>query len=93
MAATEYKSDNNGYLVPNSPYSGYSDAGSSNTAWIDSANGDESYPGASSGNTNLLLYTTGLLAPYIAKQVGVYKCPADNIPSANGQRLRSVVVD
>src|SRR5580658_5722960 len=89
LAATEYKSDYNGYLVPNSPYSGYNDAGSSNTAWIDSANGDESYPQASSGNTNLALYTTGLLAPYIAKQVGVYKCPADNIPSDNGQRLRT----
>jgi prepilin-type N-terminal cleavage/methylation domain-containing protein len=89
LAATEYKGDNSGYLVPNSPYSGYNDAGSSNTAWINSANGDESYPQASSGNTNLALYTTGLLASYIAKQVGVYKCPADNIPSDNGQRLRS----
>jgi prepilin-type N-terminal cleavage/methylation domain-containing protein/prepilin-type processing-associated H-X9-DG protein len=89
LAAAEYKGDNNSYLVPNSPFSGYSGAGSSNTAWIDSANGDESYPGASSGNTNLALYTSGLLAPYVAKQVGVYKCPADNIPSANGQRLRT----
>src|SRR5580658_4568883 len=57
LAATEYKGDNSGYLVPNSPYSGYNDAGSSNTAWINSANGDESYPQASSGNTNLALYT------------------------------------
>jgi hypothetical protein len=76
-------------LVPNSPFNGYSDAGSANTSWIDSANGDESYPGAASGNTNLILYTSGLLAPYVAKQIGVYKCPADNIPSANGQRLRT----
>jgi|ERR1700722_14890110 len=89
LAAAEYKGDNNGYLVPNSPYSGYMGAGSSNTAWIDSATGDESYPGAASGNTNLALYTTGLLAPYVAKQVGVYKCPADTIPSDNGQRLRT----
>ncbi len=89
LAAAEYKTDNSGYLVPNSPFSGYSGAGMANTSWIDSANGDETYPGAASGNTNLALYTSGLLAPYVAKQIGVYKCPADNIPSANGQRLRT----
>jgi prepilin-type N-terminal cleavage/methylation domain-containing protein/prepilin-type processing-associated H-X9-DG protein len=89
LAAAEYKNDNNGYLVPNSPYDGYSEAGASNTSWIDSANGTESYPSASSGNTNLALYTSGLLAPYVAKQVGVYKCPADQVPSANGSRLRT----
>src|SRR5580700_10608393 len=37
LAAAEYKTDNNGFLVPNSPYTGYSDAGASNEAWIDSA--------------------------------------------------------
>src|SRR5580700_7073100 len=89
LAAAEYKNDNNGYLVPNSPYAGYSDAGASNQAWMDSAQGTESYPGASTGNTNLALYTCGLLAPYVANQVGVYKCPADQVPSANGQRLRT----
>jgi prepilin-type N-terminal cleavage/methylation domain-containing protein/prepilin-type processing-associated H-X9-DG protein len=89
LAAAEYKNDNNSYLVPNSPYDGYSDAGASNTSWIDSKDGDESYPTASPGNTNLALYTSGLLAPYVAKQVGIYKCPADQIPSANGQRLRT----
>ncbi|HEV7925588.1 MAG TPA: prepilin-type N-terminal cleavage/methylation domain-containing protein [Verrucomicrobiae bacterium] len=90
LAAAEYKGENNGYLVPNSPYSGYSDAGESNMAWIDCANGQgESYPDASFGNTNLALYTSGLLAPYVASQIGVYKCPADVVPSANGQRLRT----
>jgi prepilin-type N-terminal cleavage/methylation domain-containing protein len=90
IAAELYKNDNNSYLVPNSPYSGYADAGASNNAWIDCANGQgESYPKASAGNTNLALYTSGLLAPYVAKQVGVYKCPADTIPSDNGQRLRT----
>ncbi|HEY3862217.1 MAG TPA: prepilin-type N-terminal cleavage/methylation domain-containing protein [Verrucomicrobiae bacterium] len=89
LAAEAYKTDNNGFLVPNSPYSGFADAGASNTSWIDCADGYESYPLASTGNTNRSLYTSGLLAPYVAKQVGVYKCPADNIPSANGQRLRT----
>jgi prepilin-type N-terminal cleavage/methylation domain-containing protein/prepilin-type processing-associated H-X9-DG protein len=89
LAAAEYKNDNNSYLVPNSPYTGYAGAGTSNNSWIDSSTGTEEYPGATSGNTNLALYTSGLLAPYIAKEVGVYKCPADQIPSANGQRLRT----
>ena len=88
LAAALYKNDNNGYLVPNSPFSGYSDAGSSNTAWIDSQTGDEGI-GPEAGNTNLGIYTSGLLAPYIAKQVGVYKCPGDQVPSQNGQRLRT----
>jgi prepilin-type N-terminal cleavage/methylation domain-containing protein len=90
LAAAEYKNDNNGYLVPNSPYSGYSDAGASNHAWIDCANGQgESLLDAVSGNTNLALYTSGLLAPYVASQIGVYRCPADLVPSPNGQRLRT----
>jgi prepilin-type N-terminal cleavage/methylation domain-containing protein/prepilin-type processing-associated H-X9-DG protein len=90
LASAEYKNDNNSFLVPNSPYSGYSDAGASNEAWIDCANGQgESYPAATSGNTNLALYTSGLLAPYVASQIGVYKCPADIVPSANGPRIRT----
>jgi prepilin-type N-terminal cleavage/methylation domain-containing protein/prepilin-type processing-associated H-X9-DG protein len=89
LAEAEYKNDNNGYLVPNSPYDGYSGAGGSNTSWIDSKDGVESYPSASPGNTNLALYTSGLLASYVANQIGIYKCPADRIPSANGQRLRT----
>jgi len=88
LAAAEYKNDNNSYLVPNSPDSGYMDAGSSNTAWIDSQTGIEGKD-TETGNTNLALYTGGLLAPYIAKQVRVYKCPADQIASKNGQRLRT----
>jgi len=88
LAAALYKNDNNNYLVPNSPYTGYMNAGSAQTSWIDSATGTEGM-GDALGNTNLLLYTTGLLAPYVAKQVGVYKCPADIVPSANGQRLRT----
>lgn len=89
LAAAMYKGDNNGYLVPNSPYTGYNDAGAASNAWVDSYTSYESYPTAYAGNTNILLYKTGLLAPYVAQQVGVYKCPADIIPSPNGQRLRS----
>jgi prepilin-type N-terminal cleavage/methylation domain-containing protein/prepilin-type processing-associated H-X9-DG protein len=91
LAAAQYTGDNNNYLVPNSPDSGsYANSGSAATSWIYSATGIESYPLAATGNTNLALYTTGLLAPYVAKQVGVYKCPSDIVPSDTGQqRLRS----
>lgn len=90
LAAIEYVGDNQGILVPNSPSSGSPTAGSAQTSWIDSQTGRESYPAPSVGNTNMLLYTGGLLAPYVSKQIGVYKCPADTVPSGNGQqRLRS----
>lgn len=90
LAAAQYKDDNNGYLVPNSPFDGYMNAGAAQSSWIDSKDGIESYPQASPGNTNLALYTSGLLAPYVASQIGVYKCPADVVASAGGQvRLRT----
>jgi prepilin-type N-terminal cleavage/methylation domain-containing protein len=88
LAAALYKNDNSSYLVPNSPFDGYMGAGTAQTSWIDSADGVEGM-GNDSANTNLLLYTSGLLAPYVAAQIGIYKCPADIVPSANGQRLRT----
>ena len=45
---------------------------------------------ASPDNTNTVFLTASKLAPYVGKSTGVYKCPADKIPSANGQRTRSV---
>ncbi|HUD46018.1 MAG TPA: prepilin-type N-terminal cleavage/methylation domain-containing protein [Candidatus Baltobacteraceae bacterium] len=92
LADATYKNDNNGYLVPNSPFDGYENAGSAQTSWIDcqGANATESFPADSAGNTNVALYTSGLLAPYIGNQIAVYKCPADIIPSDGGQpRLRT----
>jgi hypothetical protein len=41
-------------------------------------------------NTNTLFLRQGLLGPYTAKTLGVYKCPADRIPSRAGPRVRSV---
>jgi prepilin-type N-terminal cleavage/methylation domain-containing protein/prepilin-type processing-associated H-X9-DG protein len=39
-------------------------------------------------NTNYL--RNALLGPYVAKSIGIYKCPADQVPSAIGQRVRSI---
>jgi prepilin-type N-terminal cleavage/methylation domain-containing protein/prepilin-type processing-associated H-X9-DG protein len=85
LAATMYKDDSNGYLLPNAP-AGWGLPGGAKS-WVD-ANGVEGW-GALDGNTNMSLYTAALLAPYVVNQLGVYKCPADNILSANGPRLRS----
>ena len=46
--------------------------------------------GASSDNTNLVFLLESKLAPYVAQSTAVYKCPSDKVPSANGQRTRSV---
>jgi len=86
LGALMYKDDNLGYLLPNAPY-GWGLSGGQK-AWID-PNYNEAWT-AQDANTNLALYTDALLAPFMANQIGVYKCPADKIPSANGQRLRSV---
>jgi len=42
-------------------------------------------------NTNTALFDQCLLAPYLAKQIAVYKCPGDSILSGDSQvRLRSI---
>jgi prepilin-type N-terminal cleavage/methylation domain-containing protein/prepilin-type processing-associated H-X9-DG protein len=85
LGATFYKDENGGILLPNAPSSWGLPGGAK--SWVD-ADHVEGW-GALDGNTNLSLYTAALLAPYLAKQIGVYRCPADNVPSANGTRLRT----
>ena len=84
-----YADDAKGYMVPNSPI-GFTAA----RAWIDSLKGLENWGYGRNppfpGNTNAGLLRAGLLASYLSGQVGVYKCPADRLPSSNGERLRSV---
>ncbi|HVU27463.1 MAG TPA: prepilin-type N-terminal cleavage/methylation domain-containing protein [Verrucomicrobiae bacterium] len=89
LGATMYANDNNGFLLPNAPY-GHNLTGSK--AWVDVSDSTkyvESWNQSLEGNTNTALYTDGLLAPYLANQLGVYKSPADTMPSPNGQRIRS----
>jgi prepilin-type N-terminal cleavage/methylation domain-containing protein/prepilin-type processing-associated H-X9-DG protein len=40
-------------------------------------------------NTNALLIRNALLGPYVAKNVGIFKCPADQVPCPVGPRVRS----
>jgi prepilin-type N-terminal cleavage/methylation domain-containing protein/prepilin-type processing-associated H-X9-DG protein len=82
LACVMYTSDSNEYLVPNAP------AGSGAGGWCNGSLG-ENWTTANA-NTNPVPYTTSLLAPYVANQLKVYNCPADKIPSDNGERIRSV---
>jgi prepilin-type N-terminal cleavage/methylation domain-containing protein/prepilin-type processing-associated H-X9-DG protein len=41
-------------------------------------------------NTNTATLVAGELGPYVGKSIGVFKCPADQIPAANGPRDRSI---
>lgn len=76
-----YQGENNGILLPNGPV-----GTSPNKGWCGGQ--IESWQ-AASPNTNQAYYESCLFAPYIQNHIELYKCPADTVPSANGQRLRS----
>ena len=76
-----YPGDNNDFMMPNSP------SGTGYQSWVGGLQ-NEDWSGRDS-NTNEMLLRTNLMAGYMTGQLGVYKCPADKIPSDNGQRLRS----
>jgi prepilin-type N-terminal cleavage/methylation domain-containing protein len=87
VGAMMWASDNNGILLPNAPYQPVLP---NSEEWIDvSSMAYIEGLGNEEGNTNMTLYTSGLLAPYLANQIGVYRAPADTMPSANGRRIRS----
>jgi prepilin-type N-terminal cleavage/methylation domain-containing protein/prepilin-type processing-associated H-X9-DG protein len=41
-------------------------------------------------NTNTATLVAGQLGPYVAKAVGIFKCPADKVAARNGPRVRSI---
>jgi prepilin-type N-terminal cleavage/methylation domain-containing protein/prepilin-type processing-associated H-X9-DG protein len=45
---------------------------------------------ANTQNTNTQMLTDGEIGPYVAKSVGIFKCPADRTPGARGPRVRSI---
>ncbi len=62
--------------------------------WV---NGDVEW--TSSQSTNLLMLIGGAngiaseIGPYVAKTIGIFKCPADRIPTKYGPRLRSIAMN
>jgi len=76
-----YGNDFSEIMLPNAPLTEAPEKSWCYSAYQDWYNSD--------ANTNVLIYRQALLAPYLAGQLGVYKCPADSVASQNGQRLRS----
>jgi prepilin-type N-terminal cleavage/methylation domain-containing protein len=75
-----YADDNREFLVNNAP------VGSAATkTWCPGNIGWGPIP----DNTNTTIFKVCLLSPYMANQFAAYRCPADNIASVNGQRIRS----
>jgi prepilin-type N-terminal cleavage/methylation domain-containing protein len=83
VACAMYQNDWTDYLVPNAPVATF--VFGNYVGWCP---GNEDW-GASSWNTNIDAYRTNCLGPYV-NNVKVYKCPADRLPSDNGDRLRSI---
>jgi len=75
-----YALDFNDVMLPNAPL------GPSPATWCSNQQEDWAFADA---NTNPVPYLNAIQAPYMGGQLGVYKCPADNIPSDNGPRIRS----
>ncbi len=76
-----YAGDNNDVMLPNAPL-----GGTPGTSWCYGASQGW---GNEDANTNTTIYRTSILAPFMGNQLAVYRCPADSIPSDNGQRIRT----
>ena len=77
-----YKDDHEETMVPNGAV-----GAPAGFAWVNPNYMDWNNANA---NINYDILKTGLLSPYINSGVSVYKCPGDKIPSANGDRVRSI---
>jgi len=80
-----YKDDNNDILMPGSKPG---DTDGNVFGWyVDTIPNENWFTSVS--NTNANLYTNGTLAPYINYHMELLRCPADVIPSENGQRVKA----
>ncbi|PWU21211.1 MAG: hypothetical protein C5B50_02170 [Verrucomicrobia bacterium] len=84
-ACAMYSGDYSEWLVPNAPSQAQSAQLDLNVGWCP---GQENW-GNNSVNIDADAYKQVVLGPYVSN-VKVYKCPADSIPSDNGQRIRSI---
>jgi prepilin-type processing-associated H-X9-DG protein len=75
-----YADDNSGRLAENRGYS------TTTNCWVTGVLSWLSVP----DNTNVQFLIDCQIGPYVAKNRGVFRCPADKIPSANGSRVRSI---
>ena len=60
-------------------------------SWVTGKITWDSPPGSpNSQNYDTSVLTGAEIGPYVAKNVGIFKCPADIIPGAQGPRIRSI---
>jgi len=85
IACSMYSNEFDDWLVPNAPL-----GGAYVNAWCASAGENWTVAPA---NVDPNYYLTNTLAPYVGNQLQIYKCPGDNIPSDNGDRIRSISMD
>jgi prepilin-type processing-associated H-X9-DG protein len=78
-----YADENSDLLVNNH---GIPETLRSRQSWV---NGIQDW-GTSDGNTNLDALVSGKLAPYLALNTAVFKCPSDKSVAENGERVRSM---
>ena len=81
-----YSHDNNDYLPPNAAGNPF-DANYTNwvTGWLDWGVGQPL-----GANTNAALLANAALGSYMSRNLGAYKCPADNFTASKGVRNRSI---
>jgi prepilin-type N-terminal cleavage/methylation domain-containing protein/prepilin-type processing-associated H-X9-DG protein len=84
LAIIMYASDNR-ETFPENP-----GAGTSFNAWVAGVMSWDNSIQPNLENTNTTLLTAAEIGGYIAKNTGVFKCPADIVPGALGSRVRSV---
>jgi prepilin-type N-terminal cleavage/methylation domain-containing protein len=84
LAWTLYTTDNNDGVMTNAGAFALS-SGSWVTGWLDWNAGSPF-----GANTNVQYILDGAIGPYVAKNLGVFKCCADIQPSLRGTRVRSV---
>jgi len=83
IATQMYENDWQDFLVPNAPVAAF--VMGQYVGWCP---GEEDW-NAVWANIVVEAYQTNVLGPYV-NNVAVYKCPSDNLPSDNGQRIRSI---
>ena len=88
LAFSMYNSDNS--LLPSNLGHYTYDVNTWCTGVLDWNTGIGGLAGYPNPNTNTYYLLNSLLGPYNSKSLGVYKCPADKIPSAVGPRVRSI---
>ena len=83
LAWTLFANDNNDSVVTNAGAFNIN-YGSWVTGWLNWGSG------LNGANTNIQFLLDGALGPYTAGSLGSYKCPADKLPGATGERVRSI---